>query len=375
MCSPVIAVVGAGFSGSLVALHLQDCCPPGTRIVLIERSGRFGPGLAHAIDQADNLLNVTARRMSAFPDRPTDFADWLQRQPPAVLQGVVPADEAFVPRRLYGAYLTDLVQQGVAKAGRNRLTLRHAQVMAVTKTANGMLLELQDDVPSRAGSPTQMQADVVVLATGNGPTLPPFDVSALARAGLWRADPWDPAALAGLAPDASVLMIGSGLTMVDVAMQLLQAGHIGPMIALSRTGKLPNAHLDPAPPAHQLPMPLPSALVAKLRVLRREAKRAQDLGQPWHGVIDALRSSVRDSWYGLSLDDKRRFVRHLRTWWDIHHHRMAPSSATHILGAVSSGQIQIRGGRVEWAEAVGGQARVHYRRRGDEARMQIDAAR
>ncbi|HEX2942231.1 MAG TPA: hypothetical protein VHO91_14375, partial [Rhodopila sp.] len=172
-----------------------------------------------------------------------------------------------------------------------------------------------------------------------------------------------------------VLMIGSGLTMVDVAMQLLQAGHIGPMIALSRTGKLPNAHLDHAPPVHQLPSPLPSGLVSKLRALRQEAKRAQEAGEPWQAVIDALRPHVRESWYRLSLDDKRRFVRHLRTWWDIHHHRMAPSTAAHILGAVSAGQIRICAGRVERAEATGELARVHYRRRGNAARMQIDAAR
>lgn len=367
MLSPTIAVVGAGFSGSLVSLQLQDCCPPGTRIVLIERSGQFGPGLAHAIDQADNLLNVTALRMSAFPDRPTDFVDWLRRQPAAVLQGVVPDDGAFVPRRLYGAYLQDLVRQGVAKPRPNTLTLLPGQVEAMLQTPDGMTLHLDDG--------TRLLADFVVLATGNGPTLPPFDVSALERAGLWRPDPWEPAALAGLDPKAPVLMIGSGLTMVDVAMQLLHAGHTGPIIALSRTGKLPTASLSFVPPAHELPLPLPAGLVPLLRVLRREAKRAQAAGQPWHAAIDALRPYIQSSWYGLSLADKRRFVRHLRIWWDIHHHRMAPGVAERILTAFSAGQIQVRGGRVDRAEAVNGRAQVQYRRRGDGQTMRIEAAR
>jgi uncharacterized NAD(P)/FAD-binding protein YdhS len=368
MPSPTIAVVGAGFSGSLVSLHLRDRCPPGSRIYLIERSGQFGPGLAHAANQGDNLLNVSALRMTAFPDRPTDFVDWLRRQPAEVLQGVIPAERAFVPRRLYGAYLAELVRNGVAAGPPNTLTLLHDQADAIARAPDSMILRLRSGV--------LLHADVVVLATGNGPTLPPFqDVPVLDRAGVWRADPWDPATLAGLDPRAPVLIMGSGLTMVDVAVQMLQAGHTGPITALSRTGKLPTASLDFVPPPRELPLPLPAGLGPLLRLLRREAKQAQAAGQPWHVVVDALRPYLQRCWYGFSLTDKQRFIRHLRTWWDIHHHRMAPVVAERIHAACASGQLRIVGGRVEAAEAGDGRARVHYQRRGTGEKMVIEADR
>src|SRR5580658_2477042 len=100
-----IAVVGAGFSGTLLALHLLRRCPPGTRITLIERNRQFGLGQAYATGNPGHLLNVPAARMSAFHDQPLDFLRWLEQRPAEELDGTVAAAGAFVPRRLFGAYV------------------------------------------------------------------------------------------------------------------------------------------------------------------------------------------------------------------------------------------------------------------------------
>src|ERR1700733_10083952 len=103
-----IAIVGAGFSGTLLTLHLLRRCPPPTRLVLIERNSPFGRGLAYATGNASHILNVPARRMSAFHDRPNDSLDWLATQPdsnPPTTVGPGP----FAPRRQFGAYIRALL--------------------------------------------------------------------------------------------------------------------------------------------------------------------------------------------------------------------------------------------------------------------------
>jgi uncharacterized NAD(P)/FAD-binding protein YdhS len=99
MTERTIAVVGAGFSGTLLALWLQSLSPARTRIFLIERSGRPGTGLAYSSDNPNHLLNVPAGRMSAFPDLPLNFLGWLKQQHPTRLCGAMPAEATFVRSR------------------------------------------------------------------------------------------------------------------------------------------------------------------------------------------------------------------------------------------------------------------------------------
>jgi uncharacterized NAD(P)/FAD-binding protein YdhS len=352
MTTPSVAVIGAGASGTLLSLHLLHHAPAGTQITLIERNPQSGPGLAYATTNPHHLLNVPVGRMSAFADQPDHFLDWLQRQPMQTPDGVRPDATTFVPRRLYGAYLRDLLS-----ATQPALNLLHDEVVAIDASVRCSTLRL--------ASGRTLSADIVVLATGNG--IPaPLDVPALQRPSLWRPDPWAADAFAELAPGAPVLLIGTGLTMVDAVITLLDQGHAGVIHAISRRGLLPRCHAS-APPAPPLQLPLPRGLRELTRLVRQQSTTSAGA---WRSIVDDLRPLTQEIWQSLSITDRQRFLRHLRPWWDVHRHRMPQEIAERIDAARANGQLRILAGRVTECEPGEGQVRLRLRL-GDEVTLRV----
>jgi len=333
MSSPSVAVIGAGASGTLLALNLLRHSPAGTRITLIERNAPFGPGLAYATASPNHLLNVPAGRMSAFADQPHHFLDWLQHQSEPILQGLQPTETAFVPRRLYGAYLRHLLN-----ASALALETPHDEVVAIEHASRHAVLRL--------ASGQVLAADMVVLANGNDRPVAP-DVPGLRTSPQWRPDPWSNDAFAALDPRAPVLLIGTGLTMVDAVVTLLDQGHRGPIHAVSRRGLLPRRHAPATVPSLELP------LLSNLRELTRFVRQqAAASGDNWRGVIDTLRPFTQEIWQTMSAADRRQFLRHLRPWWDVHRHRMPPAIADRIDAARARGQLQVHAGRLVHCDDV-----------------------
>ncbi|HET6306479.1 MAG TPA: FAD/NAD(P)-binding protein [Rhodopila sp.] len=361
-----IAVVGAGFSGTLLTLHLLRRCPPPTRLVLIERNSQFGLGLAYATGNASHILNVPAGRMSAFHDRPNDFLDWLQTQPESETGGPV-GFGTFAPRRVFGAYIRSLLNEEIKRSGRERLELVKGDVVGLDRDGAGLTLALDRD--------RVVQADMAVLAIGNFPPEPmPIADPGFYDTAFYRADPWAADALTELDPEGSVLLLGTGLTTVDAVISLLDQGHRGPIYALSRRGLLPRRHASvPLPaPEHQ---PFPTAVNALARFLRNETRRAIAQGSGWQPVIDELRPFTVDVWQTMPLRDRKRFLRHLRPWWDVHRHRMAAQVADRIDGAQASGQLRVLVGRVRDYVIAGNGVDVRYRPRRQEELARITVSR
>ncbi len=150
-----IAVVGAGFSGTLLTLHLLRRCPPPTQLVLIERNSQFGRGLAYATGNASHILNVPAGRMSAFHDRPNDFLEWLTSQPESDI-GISVGPGTFAPRQLFGAYIRALLNDEIKRSGRDRLELVKGDVIGLDQTGRPLVLTVDRN--------RTVQADLVVLA-------------------------------------------------------------------------------------------------------------------------------------------------------------------------------------------------------------------
>ena len=362
-----IAVIGAGFSGTLLSLHLLRRCPASTRLILIERNSQFGPGQAYSTGNPSHLLNVPAGRMSAFHDRPDDFLDWLRGLAPAELDGIAPAAGSFVPRRLFGAYVRALLNDEIKRAPRDRLELVRGDIQTIDPAARPMLLRLDRD--------RSVEADLAVLAIGNFPPEPmPVADPSFYDTPLYRADPWAPDAFSGLDPASPVLLIGTGLTMADAAISLLDQGHTGAIHALSRRGLLPRRHASVPLPLGEAP-PFPTTLTALTRFLRREAARAVAQGSGWQPIVDELRPFTVDVWQAMSADDRKRFLRHLRPWWDVHRHRMAAAVADRIDAARASFQLRIRAGRVHGYALADGMAEVSFRPKGGDALESITVAR
>ncbi|ACJ01391.1 FAD/NAD(P)-binding protein [Rhodospirillum centenum] len=336
MVRPTVAIVGAGASGALTALHLLSE-PDGPRLFLIERREGFGPGTAYSTGNPEHLLNVRAGNMSAFPDRPGHFLAWMAEKGPGP---VGPGD--FVPRGVYGAYLQSLLREAATTASAvGRLMLVNDEAVGVEPGSRPRL---------RLGMGRDFRIDALVIATGNPrPEAPTVSDSGLYASDLYVADPWRAGALERFRPDDPVLLLGTGLTMVDVVLSLEKQGHHGTRIALSRRGLLPHRHAPPPPiPPGPLP-PLPARLSEALHLVRRLARGPKDAfgrGGDWRSVIDALRPVTTGFWQAMDLETKRRFLRHLRPWWDIHRHRLAPQVADRILSLCDRGKLRVVAGRL-----------------------------
>jgi uncharacterized NAD(P)/FAD-binding protein YdhS len=351
-----IAVVGAGFSGTLLSLHLLRYAASSARIVLIERNSQFGRGLAYATGNANHFLNVPAGRMSAFHDRPDHFLEWLHNLPEPERAGVEVTAPAFVPRRLFGAYVRALLNEEIKRTGRERLELMRGDVQSLDRATRHLTLRLDRD--------RTLSADLAVLAVGNFPPEPmPVANPDFYDSPFYRPDPWAADAFSGLPTNAPVLLIGTSLTTVDAVISLLDHQHDGAIYALSRRGLLPRRHET----VRQLPSehaPFPTAVNALARFLRAEVARAAAQGCGWQPIVDELRPFAVDVWQTMSQQDRRRFLRHLRPWWDVHRHRMAGLVADRIDAARASGQLRIITGRVRAYSIGAEQVDVQYRPRG-----------
>jgi len=326
-------------------------------VTLIERSARLGRGVAYGACDHAHLLNVPLARMEVGLS--PSLKDWLTANRP---DEIPPTDAGgcFITRRSFGDYI-------------EAVTERHV--------ASGRLARLRGDVVEigRNGGPYALLRDGrlvhgthVVLATGNlPPKTPRIPDEKVLDSPLFVPDPWRLADEKAPAKTDDVLLIGSGLTMVDVALRLKRDGHAGRLVAVSRHGLLPNRHADGGEWRNAFDL-APSPPLQALRTLRREAREATETGVPWQRVIDAIRPSLANLWISWSEDDRRRFLRHCRTTWDVHRHRMARRVSDEIEQLRSSGGLAIMAGRIAALKRTATGANVLVRPRGKSEEIELD---
>ncbi|MBV9630962.1 MAG: FAD/NAD(P)-binding protein [Xanthobacteraceae bacterium] len=345
-----IIIVGGGASGTLLAVQLLRDPSAHVRVTLVEKGQQPGLGLAYSTSNPSHLLNVRAVNMSAFPDDPDHFVRWLATDRAADDLGC--ADRfCFAPRKIYGRYIASLLEPFLPCEGRpSRLRIVRRECTAITETAAGVEALFDDG--------TRLAGEIAVLATGNEAT------RAAGQAGAIQ-DPWDASAREQIPKDGRVLILGTGLTMVDTVLSLLQSGHTGSIVALSRRGLLPHVHREVvARPITADEVPFGVNVAHLLHWLRMRAEQTQTRGGDWRSVVDGLRPFIAEIWRTLPAPERRRFMRHARPWWDVHRHRMAPQVAMRIANTLAEGQLNIIAGKVMSVVAENQDATVHYRRRG-----------
>ena len=351
-----IAVVGAGFSGTILVAHLLRRSRGGLRVYLINRSGRLARGVAYGTRSSGHVLNVPAGRMSAFADDENDFLRFAQQRDATIVGG------SFVPRHLYGDYLEHILLSAQSQCARGTVFAHVAdEVLSVEDGPDSAVVRLRHGAP--------LTVDRVVIAAGNyAPTPPSLPDMSFLDAPRFIADPWKPLALDGIAGTEPVAIIGTGLTMVDVALDLAGRGHKGGLIAISRRGLLPQPHRHgTTPPSYGH---LPPDLVAGeatasgyLRAVRRHARKLAREGIDWREVVASLRPVTPRLWRALPDTEKARFLRHLRPYWEVHRHRMAPELWSALQAQISSGGLQIVAGRLTSISATDDGMKLSLRRR------------
>jgi uncharacterized NAD(P)/FAD-binding protein YdhS len=361
-----VAVVGAGASGALLAAQLLRRAEPGSRVVLIERSGAFGPGVAYSSTSAAHRLNVAAAQMAPLPKDPQAFFRWSRGR----LRDPSPGD--FLPRRLFGEYLADLLDDCERRAGGVvRLERRTDEVVALPRSPED---PARRRLVMRSGR--SIEADHVVLALGNSAPAAPIGLPReILESPHFLADPWTPGALRASRAEETVLLLGTGLTMVDVALELGVSG--GPvMYAMSRSGLLPRVHQRHPTPAGppSVDTSAPPNLDALVAVLTSEVVAADDRGEDWRPLIDSLRPISNELWSGLDADERARFQREYGRLWSVHRHRMAPQVGSALERLIEKGRLRVQSAALRTASVREGRLDVDviHPRDNAPARFRVD---
>lgn len=363
-----VAIVGGGFCGTLAAVHVMRAkIPFALRVILIDPS-EVGRGVAYSTRDKNHLLNVPAGGMSAFASDPDNFLRFAQSRHPET-QG-----SDFLSRNFYGDYLQWLLREAlVNKAGHCDFSLIRDNVVDIDSSTSVLQVSL--------ASGKVIAADKVLLTTGNGSSADPAFIAAnFLSSTRYVRDPWAPQALDNLDRQQSVLLIGCGLTAVDVALSLRTRNFDQPIHAISRRGLIPLAHRGLHKDAMAMQLPAGIFLGEKLRItallhaLRKNAADVVHDGGNWRGIFAALRPHLPTIWREkLSEAERRRFLRHAQIYWDVHRHRLAPTVAASLQDQLLTKQLLINAGRIVGLDAADNAIDVRWRPRGkhDELSLRV----
>ncbi len=349
-----ISIIGAGFSGCALATELARAAPQGVDIQLVGVADTYGRGVAYGEARPEHLLNVRARDLGATADHPGEFADWLSLTDRA--------RTTFLPRLVYGEYLHSrlLAAQQLSLAGLNRI---EQEAIAIEREGTAFRVHLADG--------SDFLSDRVVLTVGALPPQPlPGIGPRLAVHPSYIAWPWQNGldgvgAIDHIEPTRRVLIIGTGLTMADVVATLHRRGHRGPITALSRHGLLPQSHADePGEPIALPPTVLHAINAHDLPALVRSLRALTPIVPDWRSLIDALRPYLQGFWHGLPHEQRARFLRHLRSHWEVLRHRLAPALSRELEELRTRGRLRVRAGRLLRARRTSDAVEVLIRERG-----------
>jgi uncharacterized NAD(P)/FAD-binding protein YdhS len=335
-----VVIIGAGFSGAAAAIQLVRQTSSPLRIVLVNKSGRMARGLAYGTRSLDHLLNVPAGNMSALPDEPDNFLDYCRWADPAI------QPHSFVPRSLYGAYLDALLNTAESHHG-TQLERVVGEVLDIEQAGTHITVSLDDN--------RHIACDEVVLAFGHFPpghVLPGAELEALGS--RYIADPWAVDFTGDLPPAGNILLVGSGLTALDILTSLHKRGHEGQVVCLSRRGLMPRSHRREGAKAGTvngaaLTSDMGQSLRRQVRTLRTATEAAMARGEDWRDTVAALRQHTPSLWRRLTSADQRRFLRHVRPYWDVLRHRCAPEAWDVAQSLLACGRLQFVAGRLRAA--------------------------
>jgi uncharacterized NAD(P)/FAD-binding protein YdhS len=350
-----IVIIGGGASGVLMAAHLLRGGNPDLDVTIVEKRPSLGRGLAYSTSVPDHLLNARASNMSAFADDPEHFVRWIKAN------GIEAEDASthFAPRRLYGEYLEELLRSSTGEGSASRVRIVAGSCVRIDHEDGRTLVRMADG--------QTLAAEHCILATGH-------DERPCRATGAQSTD------ATGRGPQDSlsdpVLIIGTGLSMVDTCISLLLQGHTGPILTLSRRGLLPAVHTKTAPVKFaEIDIPFGASPPVFMRWFRSVVRDTEAEGGNWRDVVDGLRPFNQRIWRSWSQECRRAFFRHLKAWWDIHRHRMAPQIHELMARAIADGQLQVIAGRLLETETTAEGFRVSVQQRASKQVQDIRVAR
>lgn len=356
-----VVICGGGASAVLLLAALKEGAARPIAVTVMEPRDQPGAGVAYSTACPVHLLNTRACNMSVNANS-TDFLKWLMRERPRANFNWGPED--FAPRQYYGEYLQSKLL-GIRSASNIQLSWLRTAAHGVV--ARGHEWEV---IPAQGASTL---ADIVVFATGNEAPAPLGTELSPEAQSLILNNPWEADRKNGIPSDAAVLIAGTGLTAVDVVAELLHRSHAGPIFAFSRRALVPRSHGAAVAFPEGLHRVFPASLRAIVKRVRELAGEDAS-GDRWRGVMTELRSMAPALWAGLDPSEQRRFLRHVRPFWDVHRHRIAPVVHARLSHAIARGQLTIVRGRLESLEHVAARAALRAIVRRNDCRQLLEGA-
>jgi uncharacterized NAD(P)/FAD-binding protein YdhS len=323
-----IVIIGAGASGALACAQiLKQAGDQNIRISWVGNQTPFALGVAYSTTDIEHLLNVKVQAMSAFPSEPDHLVNWIKKYHPNWNLEKSP----FIPRVYFGEYLEELVDE------KDPRVKRYLDEATDVEVHGGRY-----QVTTKKGE--RLFADDIVLAMGN--------LRTETRTG--NILPHELLQMKDLR-DKKILLIGTGLTMFDTVVTLRKMGLKHPITAISRRGLIPKPHqaYNPIPASntsatsafaehlHEALL-VKSSLAKALRIFRDECSLARKMGSDWRAVYDLIRPKTQFFWQEMNPKLKARFAKHLRPYWDIHRHRVAPEIDSIIQGMLKAGTLKVQ---------------------------------
>ncbi|WP_416898544.1 MAG: FAD/NAD(P)-binding protein [Minwuia sp.] len=354
-----IVIAGGGYSGAAAAIRLANSATAPLEITVVEPRARAGCGTAYDVSDPAVRLNVEDSLMVVDREDIGKFARWLDESGTRAADpdGVTDEGEFFAQRQAFGRFMAAAFAEA-QKENRSLSAIRHYcdGVSALVPAGSGYRVQL--------GKGGAMEADLVILACGNErPASLPVLSEAFRRHSGYAADPWGPGTLDAIGPGERVLLVGSGLTAVDMIASLTLRGHTGRIDSVSRRGLLPRQQGEFPGVAELLrriaaPVPAlvekhgrPSSVLEVLRWIRADMREDAARGVGWREGFDSIRDAARHIWPHLPVEEKRRFFRHLKPWYDCHRFRVAPQINRIVRTRLDDGSLTVSAARIVDAAA------------------------
>ncbi|PKH26530.1 FAD-dependent oxidoreductase [Enterobacterales bacterium CwR94] len=346
-----VVIIGGGFSGTAVAIHLVQLSAAPLDITVLEPRAAIGGGVAYSSSDPVHRINVPATRMQLAGEEEGAFERWYRQQPDFCSDPQAQWGEAIYPQRgAFGRYLAQRFHQA-ARHPRHRL--RQVTERAVACEEKCVITE----------QGKAFAADLIVLAVSHPPPAVPERLKGKIPTGKLLENPWQTAALADIAVHERIAIMGTGLTMADVVASLKQRGHQGPILAFSRHGMLSRTDAQGTKPEWQQCFDVTLSLKQQLAAIRLAVRQATAQQLPWQSVLDAVRSQAQGLWQHWSLADKHRFLRHLRTCWDVHRYRVAPQVYAQVDQLRQQGTLKVLAARLHDIEYRDNVLHLHLQQR------------
>jgi len=349
-----VAIIGGGFSGAMTAVNLARLSREPLHITIVNGQRPLGRGIAYATRRKEHLLNVAARNMSAFPDLPDHFVQWLGTRSDFDLIPLRDLREQFIPRLIFGDYLRSIVQHHLLAGG--GMTAVKAEFI------EGEAIDIEPSGEIHLASGERLTADRIVLACGNEMPAELPGAEALGEHPAWIGNPWLPWEK-NLPPDGgSVVLLGTGLTSVDAILTMRALGWHGTIHAVSRHGWFPHAHFRGIDYPDFPPADVDVATLGLDRLLALVGDHCAILHERDANpaiIVDKLRPHTQRIWSHFGKADRLAFAQKHAARWNVHRHRIAPDIHAQITSSQLTGQLQVHAASISKLQAAQGKIVIH----------------